>query len=107
MSLGAFTTIPKAPRGRAIAHEQSFYLNIVHVDIAFGDCVSTGGFQYSLVFVHQATHYSWVFGLKDLSSASILAAFRMFWADTGSYRSLLLLRLRHKTFWDEDSGTPY
>ena len=75
MSLGAFTTIPKAPRGGAIPREQSFYLDIVHVDIAFGDCVSTGGFQYSLVFVDQATCYNWVFGLKDLSNVSIISAF--------------------------------
>ena len=70
MSLGSFTTIPKAPRGGAIAREQSFYLDIVHVDIAFGDCVFTGGFRYSLVFVDQATCYNWVFGLKDLSDCS-------------------------------------
>ncbi len=85
VSLGAFTTIPKAPRGKAINHEQSFYLDVVHVDIAFGDCVSTGGFQYSLVFVDRATRYNWVFGLKDLSSSSILSAFRLFRADAGSY----------------------
>ncbi len=85
VSLGAFTTIPKAPRGGAIDREQSFYLDIVRVDTAFGDCVLVGGFWYSLVFVDQATHYNWVFGLKDLSSASILAAFRLFCADASSY----------------------
>ncbi len=85
VSLDVFTMIPKAPRGRAIDCKQSFYLNIVHVDIAFGDCVLVGGFRYSLVFVDQATHYNWVFGLKDLSSASILAAFCLFRADAGSY----------------------
>jgi hypothetical protein len=57
--LGVFTTIPKAPRGGAIDHEQSFYLDIVHVNIAFGDCISVGGFQYSLVFFDRATHYNW------------------------------------------------
>ncbi len=44
-----------------------------------------GGFRYSLVFVDQATRYNWVFGLKDLLSASILVAFRLFCADAGSY----------------------
>ncbi len=83
--LGAFTTIPKAPWGGAINHKQSFYLDIVHVDIAFGDCVLVGSFWYSLMFVDQATHYNWVFGLKDLLSASILAAFCLFCADAGSY----------------------
>ena len=85
VSLGAFTTIPKAPRGKAINCEQSFYLDVVHVDIFFGDCVSTGGFRYSLVFVDRATRYNWVFGLKDLSSSLILSAFCLFRADAGSY----------------------
>ncbi len=44
-----------------------------------------GGFWYSLVFADQATRYNWVFGLKDLASASILAAFRLFRADAGFY----------------------
>jgi hypothetical protein len=42
--LGAYTTIPKAPRGSTINRKQSFFLDIVHVNIAFGDCVSVGGF---------------------------------------------------------------
>ncbi len=83
--LGAFTMIPKAPRGGAIDRKQSFYLNIVQINIAFGDCISVGSFRYSLVFLDEATHYNWVFGLKDLSSASILAAFHLFHADAGSY----------------------
>jgi hypothetical protein len=85
VSLGALTTIPKAPRGGAIDRKQSFYLDIAHVDIAFGDCILVGGFWYSLVFVDQATRFNWVFGLKDLLSASILAAFRLFRTDAGSY----------------------
>jgi hypothetical protein len=69
VSLGEFKMILKATQGGAIDHEQSFYLNIIHVDIAFGDCILVGGFRYSLVFIYQATRYTWVFGLKDLSSA--------------------------------------
>ncbi len=37
LSLGTYTTIPKAPRGGAIDRKQSFFLYIVHVDIAFGN----------------------------------------------------------------------
>ncbi len=85
LSLGTYTTIPKAPHGSTIDREQSFFLDIVHVDIAFGDCVLVGGFQYSLIFVNRATRYNWVFGLKDLSKESILSAFHLFWADAGSY----------------------
>ncbi len=85
LSLGTYTTIPKAPRGSAIDRKKSFFLDIVHVDIAFGDCVLVGGFPYSLIFVNRATRYNWVFGLKDLSKESILSTFRLFRTDAGSY----------------------
>ncbi len=39
--LGTFTAIPKAPS----------FLDVVHIDIAFGDCVLVGGFRYSLIFL--------------------------------------------------------
>jgi hypothetical protein len=83
--LGTFTTIPKAPCGSTIDRKQPFFLDIVYVDIAFGDCVSVGGFRYSLIFANQATCYNWVFGLKDLSGVLILVAFCLFRADAGSY----------------------
>jgi hypothetical protein len=83
--LSTFTLILKAPCNGAIDRKQSFFLDIVHADIAFGDCVLVGGFRYSLIFANQATCYNWVFGLKDHSSVLILAAFCLFWADAGSY----------------------
>ena len=83
--MGSYATIPKAPRGGSINWEDSFFLDVVHVDIAFGDCVSMGGFRYALIFVNWATRYNWVFGLKDLSKESILLAFCLFRADAGSY----------------------
>jgi hypothetical protein len=55
------------------------------MDIAFGDCVSVGGFRYALILVDRATRYNWVYGLKDLSVDSILSALRYFKADAGSY----------------------
>ena len=75
----------QAPRGGSIDWEDSFFLDVVHVDIAFGNCVSMGGFCYALIFIDRATRYNWVFGLKDLSKESILLAFRLFRADVGSY----------------------
>ncbi len=54
------------------------------MDIAFGDCLSIGGFPYALIFVDQATQYNWTFGLKSLSLDCILAAVRLFRAAAGS-----------------------
>jgi hypothetical protein len=78
--------------------QKSFFLYIVHVNIAFGDCVSVGGFQYSLIFVDRTTRYNWVFGLKDLSKESILSAFYLFRADAGSYARCFRCDCDHKLF---------
>jgi hypothetical protein len=59
VSIGAFTTIPKAPHGKAIDRTTSKFLDIVHLDIVFGDCMSVGGFKYALIFVDQATRFNW------------------------------------------------
>jgi hypothetical protein len=82
--LGSYATILKAPRGKPFDHLPSKYLDIVHVGIAFGDCVSVGGFKYTLIFVDQAPHYSWTFGLKFLQHSDILLAFLLFWDKAGS-----------------------
>ena len=55
LSIGSFTTIPKAPRGKAIDQMTSKFLDIIHLDIAFGDCMSVGGFKHALIFVDRAT----------------------------------------------------
>jgi hypothetical protein len=83
--IGTYTTIPKAPRGGDINQEESCYLDIVHVNIAFKDCFVPGGYQYALIFVDRTTRYNRVFGMKDLSSDSILSAFCLFHGDADSY----------------------
>jgi hypothetical protein len=83
-SIDSFVTIPKAKKGGTLDRTKYHYLDAVHVDIAFGDCISVGGFRYALILVDQATHYNWTFGLKDLSSLSIISVLRLFWASAGS-----------------------
>ncbi len=84
MSIGAFTTIPKAPRDKASNRTTSKKLDIVHLDIAFGDCMSIGGFKYALIFVDRATCFNWCFGLKSLHYDDIIAAFLVFHSKAGS-----------------------
>jgi hypothetical protein len=83
LSLGAYTTIPKSPRGKPLDRTSSKYLNIVHVDIAFGDCMSVGGYKYALIFVDRATCFNWCVGLKSLHHEDILSAFLAFRAEAG------------------------
>ncbi len=71
LALGAYATIPKAPWGKPIDHLPAKYLNILHVEIAFGDFVSIGEFRYALIFVDRTTWYNWSVGLKLLQHSDI------------------------------------
>jgi hypothetical protein len=82
-SLGSYATIPKAKQGSLIGRTKYYYLDAVHMDIMFGDCVAVGGYHYSLVVVDRTTHYNWTFGLKSFSSEDIIYALRFFQAAAG------------------------
>jgi hypothetical protein len=64
------------------------------------------------LFVNPATRYNWVFGLKDLSSGSILFAFCLFWGVVGLYakcfwydcNAKLFSTKIHKFLLDNDSN---
>jgi hypothetical protein len=78
--LGLFATIPKTIHGVPLNKTKYFHLDAVHMDIAFGDCLSVGSFKYALILVDRATYYNWTFGLKLFSSDCILLALCLFWA---------------------------
>jgi hypothetical protein len=69
--IGTYTTIPKASRGKPIDRTTAKFLDVVHIDIAFGDCLSIRGFKYAWIFVDRATRYNWCFGPKSLHSNEI------------------------------------
>jgi hypothetical protein len=83
-SLDSYATIRKSNSSGPIDRQKYNYLDAVHMDIAFGDCLSVGIFWYALILVDCATWYNWVFGLKNLLSDAILAAIRLFHAAAGS-----------------------
>jgi hypothetical protein len=64
VSIGAYTTIPKAPHGILIDQTPSKYLDIVHIDIAFGNFMSIVGFKYALIFVDRVADTIGVLGLN-------------------------------------------
>jgi hypothetical protein len=47
--------MPKSNRGKPLERTRYKYLDVVHVNIAFGDCLSIGGFRHALILVDQAT----------------------------------------------------
>jgi hypothetical protein len=76
--MGSFAIIPKAKRGLLLNWTSYCYLDAVHMDIAFGNCLSVGGFQYALILVVRVTRYNWTFCLKSLSSEHIFGALHLF-----------------------------
>ncbi len=51
-SLGSYPMIHKANSRGSLECQKYKYLDVVHMDIAFGDCLSVGGFQYALILVN-------------------------------------------------------
>jgi hypothetical protein len=51
VSIGTYATTPKTSRRKPINHTHAKFLDVVHLDIAFGYCLSIGGFKYALIFV--------------------------------------------------------
>ncbi len=78
-----FATIPKAKRGGPLDRTKYKYLDAVHMDIAFGDCLLVGGYKYALILVDRATRYNWTFGLESFRLNDILGAIRLFCASAG------------------------
>ncbi len=66
LSLSTYATKPRAAHGKLIDRLSSKYLDVVNINIAFGDCILVGGNKFALIFVDQATRYNWMFGLKSL-----------------------------------------
>ena len=81
-TLGSFATIPNPPSGKSLRRRRKF-LDKVHLDIVFGDCVGLGGFRYAILLVDVATRYCWVYGLTSLTSSEVIHAFEQFRADAG------------------------
>eukprot|EP00956_Cyclotella_meneghiniana_P030527 scaffold77041_cov51-Cyclotella_meneghiniana.AAC.7 len=83
-TIGDFAPITMPARGKPITKRRKF-LDKVHMDIVFGDCMALGGYRYALLLVDVATRYTWIYGMQTTSSADIILALEAFRADTGTY----------------------
>jgi transposase InsO family protein len=59
-------------------------LDVVHVDIGYGDCKAIGGAKYCAMLVDKATRYVWVYALQSLTHESITKIFSDFRNDAGA-----------------------
>jgi hypothetical protein len=77
-SLSSYATILKAKHSSLLNCTKYCYLGAVHMDIAFGNCVSVGRYQYAFILLNRATQYNWTFGLKTLSLVDIITSLCLF-----------------------------
>jgi hypothetical protein len=97
-SLGSYAMIRKANSRGPLEHQKYEYLDAVHMDIAFGDCLSVGGFRYALILVDHATRYNWAFGLRNFLLDAILSAIWLFQAAADSLVMCFYCNCNHKLF---------
>ena len=81
-SIGEFATMRRRKRGKTRA-PTPHYLDLVHMDIVYGDVISRLGYRFGLLLVDRATKYIWIFGLRHLTSANIIEALEEFRAEAG------------------------
>ena len=81
-TLGSFATIVNPPAGKT-SRRRRRYLDKVHMDIVFGDCLALGGYRYALILVDVATRYCWIYGMTSVSGSHVVAALENFRADAG------------------------
>ena len=77
-----FAIVANPEKGKTIKKRRKF-LDKVHMDIVFGDCVELGGHRYTLLLVNVATRYCWLYSMLSLSSTLITSSLELFKADAG------------------------
>ena len=81
-TIGYFATITNPTKGKTI-NNRWHYLDKVHMDIVFGDCVALGGHKYALLLVDVDTRYCWLYGMSSLSSTYITSPLEQSKEDSG------------------------
>jgi len=84
LELGDVANIRTSRRNTTpIPHPPNF-LDVVHLDIGYGDCKAVGGAKYVILLVDQATRFSWVYALRSLNHKEIISVLQQFMIDAGA-----------------------
>ena len=75
LELGDVTNMKSARRNKTPIPRPRNFLDVVHCDLAYGDCATIGGVRYVLMIVDRATRYTWTYGLKSLVQEEIIKGF--------------------------------
>ena len=85
-SIGDFVTQKRRRRRKGKVSAPCQAGHTFGFDIGFGPgCVSPGGHRYCLLFIDKTTKEKWIYGLRDLTSDTLLDAFWQLYNDAGGF----------------------
>ena len=83
VDIGTMATMPTKKRNTNPLDKPNTLGSIVHMDIGYGDCISVGGFLYTLLFVDRETSQGYLYGFKSLTKEYIMETFDQLFLDMG------------------------
>lgn len=84
LELGDVANIKRSRRNKTLIARPAKFLEVVHMDIGYGDCKAVGGAKYCVILVDRATRYTWIYALKSLTHEDITTCLSDFKNDAGS-----------------------
>ena len=80
LSVGNVVNIQRGRKGKSLTRPK-MALDVIGMDIKYGNGTSPGAFKYTLLLVNRATHKTWVYGLRDMNGSTIADAIWSFFID--------------------------
>ena len=96
IELGDVVNLKAARKNKTPVPKPPNFLDVVHGDLAYGDCTSVGGVRYALLLVDRSTRFSLCYGLKSLIQEEILQGFVKFQLTFGSLPRRLYTDFDHR-----------
>ena len=83
LSVGNVVNIRRGRKSKSLKRPKT-PLNVVGMDIGYGDGTSPGGFKYTLLLVDRTTcTKTWVYGLRTMTGSTITDAIWSFFINAG------------------------
>ena len=80
LSVGDVVNIQRGCKGKSLTRPKTA-LDVVGMDIRYGDGTFPGGFKYTLLLVDRTTRKTWIYGLRDINGSTIADAIWSFFID--------------------------
>eukprot|EP00957_Ditylum_brightwellii_P211187 15365865-Ditylum_brightwellii.AAC.3 len=103
LDLGDTATIPKSQRNKTpIPHDNiSFFGDVMHCDIVFGNKAGLQGIKYAFFFIDRAKRMRYIYPLQTLQSSKLTTAYNILCMEIGRIPSQIITDFDPKTFQEK------